>query len=178
MPSNTAAWLSAPKVKSLEVKSAPYTSPRENEIVIRNGAVATNPIDWVKQDMGSMVFSWIKHPFITSTDVAGEVVEIGKGVTRFNVGDRVVGHTAGVNESRNNPAEGAFQLYTVLLAYMTTPIPSALSYERAAVMPLGRSTAACGMFQKDQLALQHPSVPPKPTGKTPIVWGGSHKCWQ
>ena len=36
MPINTAAWQTAPKVKPLEVKSAPYTSPRENEIVIKN----------------------------------------------------------------------------------------------------------------------------------------------
>jgi hypothetical protein len=35
------------------------------------------------------------------------------------------------------------------------------------------STAACGLFQKDFLALQHPSVPPRPTGKTLLVWGGS-----
>jgi NADPH:quinone reductase-like Zn-dependent oxidoreductase len=56
---------------------------------------------------------------------------------------------------------------------MAAPIPDAMSYESAAVLPLGVSTAACGLFQKDQLALQHPSVPPKPTGKTLLVWGGS-----
>ena len=48
-----------------------------------------------------------------------------------------------------------------------------MSYESAAVLPLGLSTAACGLFQKDFLALQYPSVPPKPTGKTLLVWGGS-----
>jgi len=35
------------------------------------------------------------------------------------------------------------------------------------------STAACGLFQKDQLALRHPSAHPEPTGKTLLVWGGS-----
>jgi NADPH:quinone reductase-like Zn-dependent oxidoreductase len=47
MPSNAAAWLVAKHAK-LEVKSAPYTSPREDEIVIKNHAVAINPIDWMK----------------------------------------------------------------------------------------------------------------------------------
>ena len=56
---------------------------------------------------------------------------------------------------------------------MAAPIPDAMSYESAAVLPLAVSTAACGLFQKDHLALQHPSVPPKPTGKTLLVWGGS-----
>ncbi|MCJ1252160.1 hypothetical protein MMC30_009399 [Trapelia coarctata] len=50
-----------------------------------------------------------------------------------------------------------------------------MSYEEASVLPLGLSTAACGLFQKDQLALQYPSVPrPKtPTGKTLLIWGGA-----
>jgi NADPH:quinone reductase-like Zn-dependent oxidoreductase len=173
MPSNTAAWLTAAKANHLEAKSAPYTSPRENEIVIKNGAVAINPADWLKQDMGDLMFSWIKYPFIVGSDVAGEVVEIGSAVSRFKVGDRVLGHAVGISEKRNSSAEGAFQTYTVLLAHMASPIPSTLSYESAAVLPLGVSTAACGLFQKDQLALQYPSVPPKPTGKTLLVWGGA-----
>ena len=36
MPANTAAWQTAPKAKPLVVKSAPYTSPRKDEIVIKN----------------------------------------------------------------------------------------------------------------------------------------------
>lgn len=83
MPSNAAAWLTASKATPLVVKSAPHTSPGENEIVIKNGAVAINPIDWMKQDMGNFLYSWIKYPFILGIDVAGEVVETGRLVTRF-----------------------------------------------------------------------------------------------
>lgn len=174
MPSNSAAWLTAAKAR-LEVKSAPYTFPKEHEIVIKNGAIAINPVDWMKgqSDMGGMVFSWIKLPFVLGEDVAGEVVDVGSAVTRFRVGDRVVGHAVGVEEKYNKSAYSAFQTYTVLLDHMTSQIPSTLSYESAAVLPLGLSTAACGLFQRDQLALQYPSVPPKPTGKTLLVWGGS-----
>jgi len=173
MPTNTAAWLMSSHAP-LEVKPAPYTSPKENQIVIKNCAVAINPVDWVKRDTGSMVFPWIKCPFILGTDVAGEVVEIGHGVTRFQVGDRVVGLASGQEEKINDPAQSGFQKYTVLLVHMTCHIPNALSYERAAVLPLGLSTAACGLFQEDQLNLQYPSVPPpKPTGKSLLVWGGS-----
>jgi NADPH:quinone reductase-like Zn-dependent oxidoreductase len=172
MPDNTAAWLVA-KHARLEVKSAPYTPPRENEIVIKNHAVAINPIDWIKQCAGDFLFAWIKYPFVLGSDLAGEVVEVGKAVSRFKVGDRVLGHAVGVDKKRNNPAEGAFQEYTVVLARMAAPIPSTMSYESAAVLPLGLSTAACGLFQKDQLALQYPSVPLKPTGKALLVWGSS-----
>ena len=52
-------------------------------------------------------------------------------------------------------------------------IPDFLSYEKAAVIPLCLSTAACGLFQKDYLALQYPTVPPKPTNKALLIWGSS-----
>src|SRR5271156_3372026 len=172
MPSNTAAWLVAKHAK-LEVKSAPYTPPRENEIVVENHAVAINPIDWAKQAVGAMLFSFIQYPFVLGEDLAGEVVAVGKNVSRFKVGDRVLGHALAIRKERNNPAEGAFQTFTVVADHMASPIPDAMSYESAAVLPLALSTAACGLFQKDYLALQYPSVPPKPTGKTLLVWGGS-----
>jgi NADPH:quinone reductase-like Zn-dependent oxidoreductase len=35
------------------------------------------------------------------------------------------------------------------------------------------STAASALFQTDTLALPHPQVNPKPTGKVVLVWGGS-----
>ena len=172
MPTNTAAWLVTKQTK-LEVKSAPYPHPREGEIVIKNHAVAINPIDWIIQVAGSIVFSWIKYPFVLGSDLAGEVIEVGKGVTRFSVGDRVLGHAVGTDKKRNSSAEGSFQEYTVLLAHMAAPIPDTLSYEEATVLPLALSTAACGLFQKDHLALQYPTVTPKPTGKTLLIWGGS-----
>ena len=172
MPTNTAAWIVAKQTK-IEVKSAPYTHPREGEIVVKNHAVAINPLDWIIQVAGNIVFSWIKYPSILGSDLAGEVIEVGKGVTRFSVGDRVLGHAVGTDRKRNSPAEGSFQEYTVVLAHMAAPIPSTMPYENAAVLPLAVSTAACGLFQKDQLALGYPSAAPKPTGKTLLIWGGS-----
>ena len=139
--------------------------------MVQNHAVAVNPLDWMIQVAG--VFRWIKYPFVLGSDLAGEVVEVGKDVTRFNAGDRVLGHAVGSDKKRNASAEGCFQNYTVLLEHMAAPIPSTMSYERAAVLPLGLSTAACGLFEQDQLALQRPSASPNPTGKTLLVWGGS-----
>ncbi|WP_040445621.1 zinc-binding dehydrogenase [Ktedonobacter racemifer] len=47
------------------------------------------------------------------------------------------------------------------------------SQENAAVLPLALSTAACGLFQKDHLALQYPCSAPNPTGMTLSHLGGS-----
>ncbi|KAH9901798.1 zinc-binding oxidoreductase CipB [Xylariomycetidae sp. FL2044] len=182
MPKNTAAYITANKARPLRVKAAPYTSPGPDQVVIRNYAVAINPIDWILQTLGTTLsFGWIKYPFILGSDVAGEVVEIGPQVTRFQVGDRVVGLAAGQDSKRNTPVEGGFQHYVVLLEHMTAPIPDSLSYEQAAVLPLGLATAACGLFQSDQLNLDLPTssssaatATPKPSnGKTVLLWGGS-----
>ena len=174
MPPNITAWLPALKVK-LEVKSAPYSSVGKNDIIVKNGAVAINPADWILQDMGNRVFSWLRFPFVLGTDATGEIVEVGNAVTRFKLGDRIVYHAAGTSKEFNDSARSAFQTYTVSETRFASPIPTTLSYESACVIPLGLSTAACGMFQKDQLALQLPSAagPRNTTGKTLLIWGGS-----
>ena len=116
---------------------------------------------------------WIKYPFVRGSDLAGEVVEVGKDITRVRVGDRVLGHAVGMDRKSNKSSEGAFQQYTVIRANMASPIPSSMSYERACVLPLCLSTAACGLFQKDFLALLYPILSPKPNGKTVLIWRSS-----
>ena len=173
-PTNAAAYQTAPKKRPLEVRSAPYPSPAKDEIVIRSAALAINPIDWIQQDQGtSLAFPWLKYPYIPGYDVAGDVVEVGAGVTRFKKGDRVVGLALGQNKERNRLEETAFQAYVLLSSHFAAPIPNEMSYESASVMPLGMATAAAALFQKDQLGLTLPSSHATPTGKTVIIWGGS-----
>ena len=169
MASNTAAWITAAKSKPFEVKEAPLGTPAENEILVRNHAVAINPADGSLQTGG-----WwpLDYPTILGHDVAGEVVAVGPGVTRFRQGARVLGEPVGMVTKRNE--ENAFQAYTILKTNVASEIPDSISYERAAVIPLGCSTAAAGLFQDEKLNLQFPTEPPqKPTGKTVLIWGGA-----
>jgi NADPH:quinone reductase-like Zn-dependent oxidoreductase len=171
-PANAAVWLTA-KRGTFAVGPAPFTPPAENQIAIRNRALAINPVDWMTRSLGEFILPWLKYPAILGTDVAGEVVAVGSAVSRFKVGDRVLGHAVGAEKSRNDPAEGAFQQYTLLLEHMASPIPETMAFEDAAVLPLALSTAACGLFQRDYLALRYPTASAEPTGKTLLVWGGS-----
>ena len=88
MPVNSAAVLPAARA-DLVVRRAPYPSPGAHEIVVRNRAVAVNPLDAVKQSTGDLMFRWLPYPCVLGEDVAGDVVEVGGAVTRFRVGDRV-----------------------------------------------------------------------------------------
>jgi NADPH:quinone reductase-like Zn-dependent oxidoreductase len=169
---NTAAWLQA-RHRDLVVDAAPYPTPGVGEIVVRNRALAVNPVDWIIQSTGRLVYPWLKGPVVLGSDVAGDVAEIGAGVSRFAVGDRVVGHAMGSDRGHDHRAEGAFQLFTVLRENVMSPIPDELSFTRAAVLPLGLSTAACALFQTQQLGLTYPSANAPATGSTVLVWGGA-----
>jgi NADPH:quinone reductase-like Zn-dependent oxidoreductase len=169
---NTALWL-AKRGAKLTVGPAPYTSPAANEVVVRVRAVAVNPVDAIPGFFYRLVVPWLRFPAVIGSDIAGEVVEVGDGVARLSPGDRVIGHALGLERSRNRAAEGAFQEYTVLLGHMVSPIPDGLAFEQAAVLPLGLSTAATGLFQQDHLALALPKLGAPDRGETVLVWGGS-----
>jgi len=171
-PSNNAAILTGKNVQ-LTIQKSIYTPPSEKEMVVKNVAIAINPYDYIIQSAPKLVISWVKLPFVIGSDIAGEVVEVGSGVTRFKAGDRIVAHSLSVDKRVNRACEGGFQEYTVVRENMSSAIPHSMSYEMASVLPLGLSTAACALFQKDYLGLPFPTTSPNPSGKTLLVWGGS-----
>ncbi|KAJ5592331.1 hypothetical protein N7537_009235 [Penicillium hordei] len=173
---NRAAWLIR-SGQALQVGLAPFTAPSAHQILVRNGAVAVNPVEWTKQLVEKRMFPWIKCPFVLGNDCAGEVVQVGAMVTHFKVGDRVLAHALSMDQAVNRSSEGAFQNYTVIRDNMAAVIPEWLSYEEACVIPLSLSTAATALFGQDFLCLHHPGVP-RGTGpdwlpEVVLVWGGS-----
>ncbi|WP_445444640.1 zinc-binding alcohol dehydrogenase family protein [Clavibacter sp. km3a] len=172
MPTESAAWL-ASSAADLTVGPAPRTAPREGEVAIRVRAVAINPLDTMKQHMGDLMYRWLPHPAVLGEDVAGVVEEVGPGVTRFAVGDRVVAYAVGMEKGRRHAPEGGFQTRTIVRTDLAAPIPDALRFEDAAVLPLGISTAASGLFGAGQLGLRMPDATTPATGETVVVWGGS-----
>ena len=165
---NLAAWQRRPgEPLSIGPTERPAVAP--GEILVRNQAVAINPLDYILQDMAAL--PWLDYPVIAGSDVAGTVVAVGEGVDRFAVGDRVLGQAVGTTV--NQPAQGAFQQHTVVLAHMAAPIPDGMAATSAAVLPLGIGTAASGLYQSHHLGLRHPSADPQPRGETLLVWGAS-----
>ncbi|GAQ05066.1 zinc-binding alcohol dehydrogenase domain-containing protein cipB [Aspergillus lentulus] len=179
-PNNQAAWIPAKKTRPFKVGDAPYTPPGPGQVVIKNTAVAINPFDWVLQFIGPAIAGYVKYPFIFGTDVAGEVVEVAPDVDRFRVGDRVFGSATAIAKEVNRPAEGGFQLYTVMRQHMLAPTPTHITDEQACVLGLGLGTAAWGLFHPDYLGLDMPRVP-APTDvvgksglpRTVIITGGA-----
>jgi NADPH:quinone reductase-like Zn-dependent oxidoreductase len=76
---------------SFFVGDVPVQKPQAGEILIKIHATTLNPLDWKIPKFGIFmdVYPFDKSPVVLGHDIAGEVVEIGEGVTDFKVGDRV-----------------------------------------------------------------------------------------
>ncbi|KAL6715150.1 hypothetical protein ACLMJK_007414 [Lecanora helva] len=160
--SNQAAVLKSAKAR-LETEDRAIPKPGQGEVLIRNVALATNPVDWKMQENGFMIES---YPTVLGSDVAGTIEEIGQGVTRFNIGDRVAGF-AHVLMSKN-PDNAAFQRYTVVKACATVKLPDSVSFEEGSILPMSIATAGGGFFY----SLGIPGPPQKQQGGF-LVWGAS-----
>lgn len=122
--------------------------------------------------MQDIAYLKLEYPFILGTDVSGTVVEVGSNVTKFKIGQRVIRHCDGlVTRKATNTG---YQLYTTFREPLVSALLDSLPLANAAVLPLGVDTAVAALFQ--QLKLPLPSLTPKPTGKTILVWGGSSSC--
>ncbi|KAF7558935.1 hypothetical protein G7046_g5224 [Stylonectria norvegica] len=172
---NRAAVLQAPDKSPIQIVPATYYTPGPHDVLIRTRAVAINPIDAYKQIMGNMMFRYLGYPLILGGDVSGDVVETGSAVTKFAKGDRVMTLALGLDPRGHQPQEGAWQEFVIARDHLVAKIPDSASYVDTSVIPLAACTAACGLFQKDQLALQYPRLKEtrKSTGQTLVVWGAS-----
>ncbi|KAH7133619.1 hypothetical protein EDB81DRAFT_903771 [Dactylonectria macrodidyma] len=102
---------------------------------------------------------------INPVDAVKQVMERRQGVR----------HRSGLDKRGKGSPESAFQELVLTRDFLTAKLPDNVSSADAAVLPLGASTAACGLFQEDQLALESVPVGKKKThmGKTVLVWGAS-----
>jgi NADPH:quinone reductase-like Zn-dependent oxidoreductase len=160
MPVNKAAYLVAEKAP-LELRQAPYPEPEDDQVIVKNYAISLNPVDCAQQKLGTF-FPWLKFPAILGCDVAGQVVALGSGITKFKVGDRVAGYNL-----------GTFQEYVPIIEHACAKVPENISYEEAAVLPLCLSVAVKTLFHPEYLALDLPTPDTKANGKVILVWGGS-----
>ncbi|HZT83467.1 MAG TPA: NADPH:quinone reductase [Gemmataceae bacterium] len=118
----------------------PRVPPREGEVLVRVGAVAVNPIDtYIRAGMVQMP---LPKPYILGCDLAGTVEEVGPGVKRFQVGDRVWGSNQGLLGR-----QGTFADYACVLEDWLYPTPADVSDKTAAAAALVAITAHLGLFR-------------------------------
>ena len=78
-------------LKNLELVSVPLPRPGARDLLIEVSAVSLNYRDKLVVN-GELLPEPPLMPFTPASDMVGRVVAIGKNVTRFNTGDRVLGN--------------------------------------------------------------------------------------
>ena len=78
-----------------KLKYEDFTDPQpgKGEVLVRVAAAGLNPIDWKLRSGAMKEFMPLQFPAILGYDFSGVVREVGEGVTKFAVGDRVFGRT-------------------------------------------------------------------------------------
>ncbi|PON21677.1 TOXD, partial [Trichoderma gamsii] len=134
--------------------------PANDEVVVKVAAVCLNPIDW-KILYGAKSSA----PTILGCDLAGTVASIGDEVTAIEVGDRVIGFTAGGNPLR--PNDGAFAQYVAVPAHVVLHIPHDMSFESGATLPTPIFVSGFSLYRN--LSVPYPSLPSEAVSSTPTT---------
>ncbi|QID19027.1 NAD(P)-dependent alcohol dehydrogenase [Nitrogeniibacter mangrovi] len=146
--------------KSLTRIDLPAPTPGPNEVQVRVKAVSLNFRDLMIADGLYPVGS--DAPVIPCSDGAGEVIAIGAGVTRFQVGDVVAGSffpdwiggeqtPAAVARSLGANMPGMLAEEVVLPESALVRAPAHMSAREAATLPCAALTAWRSMFEVGQL---------------------------
>ncbi len=137
---------------TLTLEELPRLTITDDQILVRIRDAGVNPIDWkIRQGYLKQVMP-AQFPMTIGQDFAGEVVELGKAVTRFAPGDRVFGF-----------AQGSYAEYAAAPASTVAAIPNSMDFVTAAALPTAGSTA---------LQIVRDVINPKP-GKTVLIHGAA-----
>ena len=130
------------------------------EVVVRFRAVSLNYRDLMM--VKGLYNPNLRMPIVPCSDGAGEVVEVGSGVTKWKVGDRVMpifmqGWTDGEIEFKKartalgGDLDGTLREFGSFNEDGLVAVPDALTYEEASTLPCAAVTAYNALFESGRL---------------------------
>jgi NADPH:quinone reductase-like Zn-dependent oxidoreductase len=136
--------------------------PGEGQVLVRVHAAGVNGMDWqirsgfLKDVMPSGFLKDVMpvtFPYVPGIELAGVVERVGPAVTALQPGQAVFGLTRA----------GAYAQYCLVSAQTLAPKPTSLSFDEAATVPVGATTAWQALFDQGQLQ----------AGQRVLILGGS-----
>lgn len=120
----------------------PCPVPGPGQVLVRVHASGVNPLD-TKIRAGKAAHARQPLPAVLGLDVAGEVADVGPGVSAFRRGEAVYGMVGGVGGVQGTLAE-----YVAVNAALLAAKPKSLSMRQAAALPLVTITAWEGIVDR------------------------------
>jgi NADPH:quinone reductase-like Zn-dependent oxidoreductase len=142
-------------------EDVPMPCPRAGEVLLRVGACGLNNSDiWTREGAygletdSSARSGWLREPMrfplIQGGDIVGRIVDVGAGLPRGRIGERVLvddvmysGEGDGIIDSGciGSECDGGFAEYVCVLAGNAHPIDCALTDEELATFPIAYQSA-------------------------------------
>jgi NADPH:quinone reductase-like Zn-dependent oxidoreductase len=122
----------------LKLRGIPAPRPAHGEVLVEVRAASMNPVDWKVRSGMLQKFFPVTFPAITGRDGAGEVIAAA-GADASLVGKRVC--------FLAQRGAGTWSQKIALQASLAVPIPSSMSYEQAASLPVAGVSAWVGLVQ-------------------------------
>ena len=148
---------------NLELAEVPVPTPGSRELLIRVSAVSLNYRDKLVVE-GELLPDRPTMPFTPVSDMTGEVVAAGDNVSRFKIGDRVLGNfwtqwiegkppAAMIRHglSLGGPLPGMLAEYVVLHEDVVVAAPSSLTDQEASTLPIAALTAWFALVETGHL---------------------------
>lgn len=125
------------------MRVAPFTLdvPGEGQVAVRVTSAAINPIDWKMRQGDMKIVTGKRFPRAMGMDLAGTVLAVGPGVTRFQVDDAVFG------QSRFKEC-GALGTAVIANQNALARKPAGLDFDQAACLGSPGITAWNALFDK------------------------------
>lgn len=122
------------KKGGLRLTERPDPQVQTNDVLVRIHATAVNLLDSKIRDGDFKIFLPYRPPFVLGHDVAGTIVKVGPGVTRFKVGDEIYARP-------RDHRVGTFAEFIAIHEDDVAMKPRTLTMEDAASIPLVALTA-------------------------------------
>jgi NADPH:quinone reductase-like Zn-dependent oxidoreductase len=132
-----------------EIVDRPVPDVPPGHVLVRIAASGVNPLD-AKIRAGAAAHARHTLPAVLGMDMAGVVVKVDAGVTRFRVGDEVYGLVGGVGGLQGTLAE-----YAAVDADLLALKPKTLSMRESAALPLVSITAWEGLIDRARTSAGH-----------------------
>jgi NADPH:quinone reductase-like Zn-dependent oxidoreductase len=138
-------------IDTLELHDLPKPSPGRGQIVVRMRAASLNYRD-LNVAAGRAARGTLPENLVPLSDGSGEVVDVGPGVARVKVGDRVAGmfmqnwlggeiEATHVDSSRGGSIDGVLAEYVLFQQDGVVALPDHLSFDEGATLPCAGVTA-------------------------------------
>lgn len=114
---------------------------KSNQILVKVHSASVNPVDWKVRNGKFKIVMGNKFPKILGFECSGEIIEVGANITKFKIGDRVIGASF----------SGTYAEFVAIDEKKAIKLPDYLTYDEASTIPIACMTAYFSLYKLGNL---------------------------